>query len=34
VEVAAAKAIGLMPGLLHGIYIEGEVGRRAVARER
>jgi hypothetical protein len=34
VEVAAAKAVGLVPDLLHGVYGEGEVGRRAVARER
>jgi hypothetical protein len=32
-EVAAAKAIGLMPVWLHGICGEGEVGRQVVARE-
>jgi hypothetical protein len=33
-EVAAPKALDLMPGLLHGVYDEGEVRRRAAARER
>jgi hypothetical protein len=32
-EVAAAKAVGLIPDWLHGICGEGEVGRQVAVRE-